>query len=143
VANGYPLYGLYDCPGSVTIAGHTFGNDGQPSLGAMTFNEALIQSCDTVYYNLGYDMYLHDRLSANGKKSPNAPVQNMQAMELAWGFGKDTGVDLPEESTGTIPTRKWLYYLWKDNSRSSGRTARAGGSGNRARRPSPRSARAT
>ena len=39
----------------------------------------------------------------------------MQKMELAWGFGKNTGVDLPEESTGTIPTRQWLYYLWKDN----------------------------
>ena len=115
VANGYPLYGLYGCPGSVTIAGHTFGNDGEPSLGDMTFSESLIQSCDTVYYNLGYDMYLHDNLSANGKKSPNAPVQKMQKMELAWGFGKDTGVDLPEESTGTIPTRQWLYYLWKDN----------------------------
>ena len=115
VANGYPLYGLYDCPGSVTIAGHTFGNDGEPSLGAMTFNEALIQSCDTVYYNLGYGMYQHDDLRANGRKSPNAPVQKMQAMELAWGFGRNTGVDLPEESTGTIPTRKWLYNLWKDN----------------------------
>src|SRR6201986_2797248 len=115
VANGYSLYGLYSCPGSVTIAGHTFGNDGEPSLGDMTFNEALIQSCDTVYYNLGYDMYLHDNLSANGKKSPNAPVQKMQQMELAWGFGRNTGVDLPEESTGTIPTRQWLYYLWKDN----------------------------
>ena len=115
VADGYPLYGLYGCPGSVNIAGHTFGNDGEPSLGDMTFSEALIQSCDTVYYNLGYDMYRHDNLWANGKKSPNTPVQKMQAMELAWGFGKDTGVDLPAESTGTIPTRQWLYYLWKDN----------------------------
>jgi penicillin-binding protein 2 len=115
VANGYPLHGLYDCPGSVTIAGHTFGNDGEPSLGAMTFNEALVQSCDTVYYNLGYDMYQHDNLRANARKSPNTPVQKMQAMELAWGFGKNTGIDLPAESAGTIPTRKWLYYLWKDN----------------------------
>ena len=116
VANGYPLYGLYGCPGSVTIAGHTFGNDGEPSLGDMTFNEALIQSCDTVYYNLGYDMYLQRQPEGQpGKPSPNAPVQKMQKMELAWGFGKDTGVDLPAESTGTIPTRQWLYYLWKDN----------------------------
>jgi penicillin-binding protein 2 len=115
VADGYPLHGLYDCPGSVSIAGHTFGNDGEPSLGSMTFSEALIQSCDTVYYNLGYDMYLRDRPGANGKKSASAPVQKMQAMELAWGFGKNTGVDLPAESSGTIPTRQWLYYLWKDN----------------------------
>jgi penicillin-binding protein 2 len=115
VADGYPLYGLYNCPGSVSIAGHTFGNDGEPSLGDMSFSEALIQSCDTVYYDLGYDMYLHDRPSANNHRSATAPVQKMQAMELAWGFGKSTGVDLPAESTGTIPTRQWLYYLWKDN----------------------------
>src|SRR5204862_6793161 len=107
VADGYPLYGLYGCPGSVTIAGHTFGNDGEPSLGDMTFSEALIQSCDTVYYNLGYNMYLRDNPKANNKPSPNAPVQKMQKMELDWGFGKTTGVDLPEESTGTIPTRQW------------------------------------
>jgi penicillin-binding protein 2 len=115
VADGYPLYGVYGCPGSVTIAGHTFGNDGQPSLGDMTFNTALIQSCDTVYYNLGYDMYLRDNPKANNRPSPTAPVQKMQKTELDWGFGNDTGVDLPEESTGTIPTRQWLYYLWKDN----------------------------
>jgi len=36
-------------------------------------------------------------------------------MELDWGFGQDSGIDLPAESTGTIPTRQWLYYLWKDN----------------------------
>ncbi len=115
VANGYPLNGLYNCPGSVSIAGQTFGNDGEPSLGDMTFAEALIQSCDTVYYQLGYDMYLSDDQRANSVKSPNAPLQKMQKMELAWGFGQGTGVDLPAESTGTIPTRQWLYYLWKDN----------------------------
>ena len=114
VADGYPLYGLYGCPGSVTIAGHTFGNDGEPSLGDMTFNEALVQSCDTVYYNLGNEMYQRDKVN-HKRPSPNAPVQKMQAMELAWGFGRDTGVDLPAESTGTIPTQRWLYYLWKDN----------------------------
>jgi penicillin-binding protein 2 len=39
----------------------------------------------------------------------------MQQMELAWGFGQNTGIDLPEESTGTIPTRQWLYWMWEDN----------------------------
>ena len=36
-------------------------------------------------------------------------------MELDWGFGNYTGVDLPEEATGTIPTRQWLYNMWEDN----------------------------
>ena len=81
----------------------------------MSFSEALIQSCDTVYYEIGYQMWQSDDQSADFKASPNAPVQKMQQQELDWGFGKPTGIDLPGESTGTIPTRQWLYYLWKDN----------------------------
>ena len=115
VADGFPLHGLYNCPASVTIGGHKFINDGEPGLGAMTFAEALIQSCDTVYYDIGYQMYQSDDVKANSVRSANAPVQKMQQMELAWGFGKDTGVDLPEESTGTIPTRQWLQAMWEDN----------------------------
>ena len=115
VADGFPLHGLYDCPASVSIGGHSFINDGAPNLGAMTFSEALIQSCDTVYYNIGYQMYQSDDVKANSILSAKAPIQKMQAMELAWGFGKDTGVDLPEESTGTVPTRQWLYNMWEDN----------------------------
>jgi penicillin-binding protein 2 len=115
VANGFPLHGLYSCPASVNIGGRTFINDGEPGLGDMTLAQALIQSCDTVYYNIGYQMYQSDNLKANSVLSAHAPVQKMQQMELDWGFGTDTGVDLPEESTGTIPTRQWLYNMWQDN----------------------------
>jgi penicillin-binding protein 2 len=115
VADGFSLNGLYNCPASVNIDGQTFYNDGEPSLGDMSFAEALIQSCDSVYYEIGYQMWQTDDNAANYKASPTSPTQKMQQMELDWGFGKDTGVDLPEESTGTVPTRQWLYYLWKDN----------------------------
>ena len=115
VADGYPLDGLYSCPASFSIGSSTYKNDGNPNLGDMTFATALIQSCDTVYYQLGYDMYLNDDPKANNSTGPNAPIQKMQKMELAWGFGEPTGVDLPAESAGSIPTRQWLYYLWKDN----------------------------
>jgi len=115
VADGYPLDGSYECPASVNIGGHSYINDGEPSLGSMSFAEALIQSCDTVYYNLGYGMWQNDNRGANVVTSPNAPVQKAQQMALDWGFGKPTGVDLPDESTGTVPTREWLYYYWKDN----------------------------
>jgi penicillin-binding protein 2 len=115
VANGYSINGLYDCPATFSINGHSYANDGQPSIGAITFHDALVQSCDTVYYQLGYQMWQRDNVPADFRANPNAPVQTMQKQELAWGFGKPTGVDLPAESTGTIPTRQWLYWLWKDN----------------------------
>jgi penicillin-binding protein 2 len=115
VADGYSINGLYDCPATVNIDGHSFANDGEPNLGDMSFSEALIQSCDTVYYNLAYDMYQTDNPGANTVTSPNAPTQKMQQMELDWGFGKNSGIDLPAESTGDIPTRQWLYWFYQDN----------------------------
>jgi penicillin-binding protein 2 len=115
VAAGYSINGEYDCPAGVTIGGHTYQNDGSPSLGPMSFYEALVVSCDTVFYQLAYDIYLRDHINQDTVTSPKAPVQEMQKMELAWGFGRDTGIDLPEENPGGIPTRQWLYYFWKDN----------------------------
>ncbi|MGH3281028.1 MAG: penicillin-binding protein 2 [Trebonia sp.] len=115
VDDGFPLHGLYSCPASVNIDGHKFINDGEPNLGDMSFAEALIQSCDTVYYGIGYQMWRTDNNKANYARNPNAPTQKMQRTELDWGFGNDTGIDLPEESAGTIPTRQWLYNMWEDN----------------------------
>ncbi|MBO0806224.1 MAG: penicillin-binding protein 2 [Nocardiopsaceae bacterium] len=115
VADGFSLNGTYDCPATTNIGGRSFANDGQPSLGAMSFSTALIQSCDTVYYDIAYQMWQNDDRKADYQANPNAPTQKMQQMELDWGFGKDTHVDLPEQSKGTVPTRQWLYWLWKDN----------------------------
>jgi penicillin-binding protein 2 len=115
VADGYNINGQYNCPASVTIDGHRFENDGEPNLGNMSLGMALIQSCDTVFYNIAFQMWQHDDNKADYGANPNAPVQKMQQMELAWGFGRDTGVDLPEDAPGSVPTRSWLYWLWKDN----------------------------
>ncbi len=115
VAAGYSLYGTYDCPAAVNVGGRSYANDGNPSLGPMTFYTALVVSCDTVFYNLAYQIYVHDHPRANVVTSPRAPVQEMQKMELAWGFGRNTGIDLPAENPGGVPTRAWLYWLWKDN----------------------------
>jgi penicillin-binding protein 2 len=114
IRSGDSLYGSYDCPASTTVGGHTFKNDFGNG-GHMSLDTALVKSCDTVFYNMGYQMWQHDNRKANTVTSPKAPVQFEQKIELGWGFGKNTGVDLPQESNGTIPTREWLYYYWKDN----------------------------
>jgi penicillin-binding protein 2 len=114
IRSGDSLYGSYDCPASTTVGGHTFQNDFGNG-GSMSLDEALVKSCDTVFYNMGYQIWQHDDRKANTVTSPKAPVQFEQKIELEWGFGKDTGIDLPQESSGNIPTREWLYYYWKDN----------------------------
>ena len=115
ISAGYPLNGEYNCPAAVSIGGRTFTNDGNPNEGYMSLDQALVQSCDTVFYDLAYGIWQRDHRSADDVTSANAPVQEMQKMELAWGFGRYTGVDLQQENFGTVPTRAWLYYFWKDN----------------------------
>ena len=112
VAAGYSLAGPYDCPGSVDIGGRTFLNDTTANSGPMTLHTALVQSCDTVFYQLAYDIWRRDNPQANVVTSSHAPMQKMQKMELAWGFGRTTGIDLPQESPGTVPTRAWLYRFY-------------------------------
>jgi penicillin-binding protein 2 len=111
---GYPLYGSYDCPAATNVGGHVFNNDFGNG-GAMSLHTALVLSCDTIFYNFGYDIWLRDNRKYNTVTSPKFPVQLEQKIELQWGFGKNTGIDLPGENNGSIPTREWLYYFWKDN----------------------------
>ena len=128
IAHGFSPNGPYSCPGSVTIAGHTFNNWTSSDMGQMSFHEALVMSCDTVYYQVAYQMYLRDHPRADVTVNPHPPVQWMQKMELAWGFGHDTGIDLPEESPGVVPTRQWLYDYWAQYKGYWCRHGRANGS---------------
>ena len=111
---GDSLYADYDCPAATTVDGHSFNNDFGNG-GEMSLHQALVLSCDTVFYNIGYQIWQSDDRKANTVTTAKAPVQFEQKVEMQWGFGKDSGIDLPGENNGTIPTREWLYYFWKDN----------------------------
>jgi penicillin-binding protein 2 len=111
---GDSLYGSYDCPAAVRVDGRAFNND-SGNQGQMSLHQALVVSCDTIFYNMGYQIWKADDRKADTVTSAKAPVQFEQKIELKWGFGKDTGIDLPQENPGTVPTREWLYYYWKDN----------------------------
>jgi penicillin-binding protein 2 len=111
---GDSLYADYDCPASLDVGGHVFNNDFGNG-GEISLSEALIESCDTVFYDMGYQIWQGDNQKYNDVTSPNYPIQFEQKIEMDWGFGKPTGVDLPGEYEGQIPTRAWLYYFWKDN----------------------------
>jgi len=127
VKAGYSLAGTYNCPASYNIGGRSFLNDGQKDLGQMSLHQALVISCDTVFYELAYGTYQHDHPKDNVVTSPKAPMQEMQKMEVGWGFGRAPGIDLPEQGAGSIPTREWLYYLWKDNAHTGQNWCKYGG----------------
>jgi penicillin-binding protein 2 len=57
--------------------------------------QALEQSCDIFFYNVGYKLY----------QEPHAP---MQAGLREFGFGAKTGIDLPYETDGSrVPDKDW------------------------------------
>jgi len=63
----------------------------------MTLVEALARSCDTYFYQLGYQFYLE------GDRGRN----RMQQWARKFGFGVPTGFDLGGEQKGLVPTPAW------------------------------------
>lgn len=76
--------------------------------GTITFRTGMEQSCDTVFYEIGYEFY----------KRKN---EELQAMARSFGLGSKTGIDLPGEVRGRIPDAEWKaefnrnypeYQMW-------------------------------
>ena len=130
-----------------------------PTSGPMSLHEALVMSCDTVFYQLAYQMYLRDKYRANFEVNAHAPIQKMQKMELGSGSATTPGIDLPEQSHRHRPHPAVAVLLLEavqgttgastatptaaTSSRSPTTTAGPATSGRPARRRSPPSARAT
>lgn len=83
-----------NCPTAMRIAGTTFNNDIDVPLGAIDLRRALEVSCDTYFYYLALQFY-------------NMPGSRLQSWAATLGFGAPTGIDLPGESGGLIPTPRW------------------------------------
>jgi penicillin-binding protein 2 len=93
------------CTGSVQVGNMTFHNV-EPSIYALlTLPQALSISCDTWFYRLGLEFYA--RQVASGSLA-------MQSWASRLGFGTRTGVDLPGEVDGIVPTPAWLRRRFTD-----------------------------
>jgi penicillin-binding protein 2 len=86
---------LIPCPAAMKVAGTTFKNWYTESMGAIDMATALEVSCDTYFYKLGLDFY-------------NTPGSRLQQWSADFGLGIATGIDLPGEADGTVPTPEWL-----------------------------------
>jgi penicillin-binding protein 2 len=82
--------------------------------GYLTLTSALIQSCDTFFYQLGYKFwqaYVHSGYSPN---TGTGGKEFMQTDLSRMGFGKTTGVDLPLEAKGIMGTNAYKKALEKE-----------------------------
>ncbi|MCB0830996.1 MAG: hypothetical protein KDB64_08735, partial [Solirubrobacterales bacterium] len=85
--------------GSITIADQEFDNAGKQAHGPVDMRRALEVSSDVYFYRLGAEM--------NG-------TRQLQNWAGDFGFGKATGIDIPGESEGLVPTPKWLNKAHQD-----------------------------
>jgi len=78
------------------VGGYQFGNRFfrcwlATGHGRLAVVEAIAQSCDVYFYQLGYKLGLEE----------------FHRFSRACGFGQETGVDLPQEASGIVPDKQW------------------------------------
>jgi len=87
--------------GSLQVGGVTFKNAGGAAHGTLALRTALTVSSDVFFYRLG--------LMANSAGDGLA----LQRWAHRLGIGGPTGIDLPAEQSGTLPSRRWRNRLFK------------------------------
>ncbi len=91
---------VFQCNGAFEVAGQTFHCFVRSGHGAIGFIESISQSCDVVFYELGH------RLG----------IERLVRYARAFGVGAKTGIDLPDEDPGLLPTPAWkkkaLHQPW-------------------------------
>ncbi|WP_419785737.1 penicillin-binding protein 2 [Pseudodesulfovibrio sp.] len=79
------------CLGQIKLGRHVFRCWRKGGHGKVDLERALVESCDVYFYKAGKKLTV-DRMSEFAK---------------ACGFGSPTGIILPHEKSGNIPTREW------------------------------------
>src|SRR4051812_46460255 len=107
--NGFQPTDKLDCSSGVQVGNRWFKNYESASYGFIGFDQALQLSCDSFFYRVGlkfWQQYGSDETDVDAK---DPLVQEAKD----FGFGSETGVDLPGESSGRIADRKWKLAYWK------------------------------
>ncbi|MCK8828226.1 penicillin-binding protein 2 [Natroniella acetigena] len=84
---------FYD-PGYYELAGTRFGNWYSAGQGEIDFVDSLAWSNNTVYYELGHELYKQDQTI-------------LQWYARQFGLGEKTGIDLKNEAEGLVPDPDW------------------------------------
>ena len=81
----------FNCPGHFSFGGHVFKCWQKNGHGSVSLHKGIVQSCDVFFYNTGL----------------KAGVDSIHEMAGLIGITKPTGVDLPGEKSGLVPSTEW------------------------------------
>jgi len=100
----------YHCSGRWTRMGEDWAKYcwNRRGHGAIGFTRGIAESCNVVFYEIGYEFYKRDK-------------EEIQAFSRRFGLGSRLGIDLPGEVAGRVPDAAWKaeynldypeYRLW-------------------------------
>ena len=87
------------CPGSINIQGRVFGDWLPSGHGNVNARQAIAVSCDIYFYSVAGGNPYTDLQGLGNKK--------LAEYAQAFGFGEKSGIRLPGEATGLVPTEEW------------------------------------
>jgi penicillin-binding protein 2 len=85
------------CSPSFKVSGQTFSNWDPNVNSYISLPTALAESCDTFFYQVGYDFYA----------LPPSRGHALQLWASRFGFGAPSGIDVGPEDPGLVPTPEW------------------------------------
>src|SRR4051795_5021537 len=95
---------IFDDTGSLDIGGITLHNGGGAANGPVDMSTAIKVSSDVYFYNLG----LHATASGNGGQ--------IQDWAFKYGLGRKPAIDVPDATSGLIPTPAWRNRVYRSHS---------------------------
>lgn len=85
------------CPGGATFYGRYFKCWVKQGHGTVDLHKGIVQSCDVFFYHVG------NRLG----------IDEIARYAEMVGFGHKTGIDLPHEAEGVVPSSQWKMRLFR------------------------------
>ena len=107
--NGFSPDTRLDCSSGLQVGNRWFKNYESASYGPISFAQALQLSCDTFFYRVGlhfWQKYGSDEQDVDAKDPLVTEAKD-------FGFGSETGIDLPGEAAGRIADRQWKLDYWR------------------------------
>ena len=84
------------CPGFANFYGRTFHCWRPQGHGTVGLHAAIVDSCDVFFYNVGKLL----------------GIDTISHYASGLGFGKRTGIDLPSEEPGLVPSEEWVERVY-------------------------------
>lgn len=109
LTHGYSPDTRLNCSSSLRVGNRDFKNYESGAYGFISFAQALEVSCNTFFYRVGYDYWQRFGSDVADVHAKDPLVEEAKT----FGFGSETGVDLPGEASGRIADRAWKRSYYK------------------------------